>query len=73
MADAIVRTLRDLSRDTGKILEEITRTGQPAFITSHGRFVAVLAPLKPGEIESRVLSDMAREIGATVGRGKGES
>ena len=73
MADPIIRNVRELSRDTASILEEIAQTGQPALITQHGRFVAVLAPLKPGEIESRVLSDMAREIGATVGRGKGES
>ena len=63
MADPIVHTVRDLGRDTAGILEEIGHAGQPAFITHYGRFVAVLVPLKPGEIESQVLGAMAREIG----------
>jgi prevent-host-death family protein len=63
MADPIVKTSRELSRNTASVLEEIAQAGQPALITHHGRFVAVLMPLKPGEVESQALGAMAREIG----------
>ena len=58
-----VYTMRDLRERTDRILTEIEESGQPALITSHGRFVAVITPLKPGEVESRVLGEMARELG----------
>ena len=50
------------------IMNEIEKTGQSAFITKHGRFVAIITPLAAGQVESRVLAEMAREIG---GRGRG--
>lgn len=56
---ALVCTLGDLSRDTARIMAEIEAAGKPAFITRHGRFIATIIPLEPGEVESRVLSDGA--------------
>ena len=43
-------------------MAEVEKTGKPAFITRHGRFVAMITPLAAGQVESRVLAEMAREI-----------
>ena len=60
--EALVYTMRDLNQQTARIMGEIEKSGKPAFITRHGRFVAVITPLTPGQVESRVLTEMAREI-----------
>jgi len=60
--DALVFTMRDLNQQTARVMAEIEESGKPAFITRHGRFVAVITPLVPGRVESRVLAEMAREI-----------
>ena len=60
--DALVYTMRDLNQQASRIMAEIENSGQPAFITRHGRFVAVITPLVPGQVESQVLAEMAREI-----------
>lgn len=60
--EALVYTMRDLNQQTARIMGEIEKTGKPAFITRHGRFIATITPLAPGEVESRVLTEMAREI-----------
>jgi antitoxin (DNA-binding transcriptional repressor) of toxin-antitoxin stability system len=61
--EALVYTMRELNQQTARIMTEIEKTGKTAFITKHGRFVATITPLIPGEVESRVLAEMAREIG----------
>jgi len=61
--EALVYTMRELNQQTARIMSEIERTGKTAFITRHGRFVATITPLAPGQVESRVLAEMAREIG----------
>ena len=60
--EAQVYTMRDLNQHTAEVMKEIEEHKAPAFITKHGRFVAMITPLEPGQIESRVLADMAREI-----------
>jgi antitoxin (DNA-binding transcriptional repressor) of toxin-antitoxin stability system len=60
--DALVYTMRDLNQQTARIMAEIEKSGKPAFITRHGRFVAFITPLAPGRVESRVLAEMAREL-----------
>jgi hypothetical protein len=45
---------------------QIEKTGKPAFITRHGRLIALIQPLAPGQVESRVLAAMTREIGKQV-------
>ena len=67
--DAVVYTMRDLNQRTASIMSQVEKTGKPAFITRHGRFVAMITPLAPGQVESRVLADMAREIAS---RAEGE-
>ncbi len=61
--EALVYTMRDLNQQTARIMGEVEKTGKPAFITRHGRFVAIITPVAPGQVESRVLAEMAREIG----------
>ena len=59
--EALVVAMRELNQQTAKIMSEIGKTGKPAVITNHGRFVAVMTPLAPGQVESRVLPMMARQ------------
>jgi antitoxin (DNA-binding transcriptional repressor) of toxin-antitoxin stability system len=66
--EASVYTMRDLNQQTARIMSEIEKSGRPAFITKHGRFVAVITPLTPGQVESRVLAAMAQEINEESGR-----
>ena len=60
--ETAVYTLSDLTQDAARIMDEIEQSGKPAFITRHGRFVAVITPMEPGEVESRVLGEMARAL-----------
>jgi antitoxin (DNA-binding transcriptional repressor) of toxin-antitoxin stability system len=63
-----VYTMRQLNQQTALVIDQIEKNG-PALITRLGRFVAMITPLR-GDVESRVLSEMAREIGK---RGPGTS
>ena len=56
-----VYTMRQLNQQTAFVMDQIEKNG-PALITRHGHFVAMITPLR-GDVESRVLSEMAREIG----------
>jgi antitoxin (DNA-binding transcriptional repressor) of toxin-antitoxin stability system len=51
---ALVYTMRDFGQQTARVMGEIEDSGQPAFITRHGRFIAVITPLAPERVESRV-------------------
>lgn len=59
----LVYTMRELNQQTARIMNEIEKHARPGFITRHGRFVAMIVPVPPGQIESRMLDQMAREIG----------
>jgi hypothetical protein len=58
----LVYTMRQLNQQTSRVLSEIKEYDRPGFITKHGRFDFMIVPLQPGEIESRLLPEMAREI-----------
>jgi antitoxin (DNA-binding transcriptional repressor) of toxin-antitoxin stability system len=60
---ALVYTMRELNQQTARIMGLIEKTGKPAFITRQGRFIALITPFAPGQVESRVLTAMTREIG----------
>ena len=60
---ALVYTMRELNQQTARIMGLIERTGKSAFITRHGWFIALITPLAPGQVESRVLTAMARDLG----------
>jgi antitoxin (DNA-binding transcriptional repressor) of toxin-antitoxin stability system len=59
--DALVFTMRELNQQTARIMKEIERTGQPAIITKHGRFIAIIRPLVAGQVESVVFPEIARQ------------
>jgi antitoxin (DNA-binding transcriptional repressor) of toxin-antitoxin stability system len=59
--DAVVFTLRELNQQTARIMSEIEKTGKPAVLTRHGRVIAVITPVAAGQVESRVLPEMARQ------------
>lgn len=61
--DVPVYTLRDLNQQTARIMSEIEKSGMPTFITSNGRFVAIITSLSSGQVESQILAEVAREIG----------
>ena len=63
-----VYTIRQLGQQTAFIIEQIEKNG-PALITRNGHFVVMISPLR-GDVEARVLSEMAQEIGQ---RGPGAS
>ena len=60
--EALIYTMRELNQQTARVIEEIEKAGRPAIITRHGRFVAIIRPLAAGQVESRVLPEMARQI-----------
>jgi antitoxin (DNA-binding transcriptional repressor) of toxin-antitoxin stability system len=60
--EVLVYSMRELSRQTVRIMMEIEQAGRPAIITRDGRFVAIITPLAPGQVESRVLPEMARQF-----------
>lgn len=56
-----VYSIRQLGQQTAFIIEQVGKNG-PALITRNGHFVVMISPLR-GDVESRVLSEMAREFG----------
>jgi prevent-host-death family protein len=51
-----VISMRELNQQTSAVIDEINKSGQPAVLTKHGRFVALITPLEE-RIESIVLVD----------------
>lgn len=60
--EALICSVRELGQQAARIMSQVEETREPAFITRHGRFVAIITPLAPGQVESRVLPEMAREV-----------
>ncbi len=48
--------VRDLQRNPGRILDELERSGRPAFVTRHGQPTAVLLPVDSAALEDYVLA-----------------
>jgi hypothetical protein len=67
--EPLIYTMRDLNQITARIMSEIEQTRKPAFITRRGRVVATIRPIMPGQIESRVLDEMARDMTRQVEEG----
>jgi antitoxin (DNA-binding transcriptional repressor) of toxin-antitoxin stability system len=65
----LVFTTHDLGRQAARLIREIENSGKPAFITRYGRFIATITPLAPGQVESEVLPEMARQL-AKQGHGR---
>jgi prevent-host-death family protein len=54
--EAKIYTMSELNQRTAQVIEEINDSGRPALITKHGRFMALITPLRDATIESLVLS-----------------
>ncbi|WP_273733358.1 hypothetical protein [Mycolicibacterium septicum] len=55
-------TMRDLNQDTAGTIEKINKSGKPAIITRHGRFIAVIYPLVGTAIESRLVARAIQDL-----------
>ena len=66
LAELKIYTMAELNQNTAHVLNEINDAGRPAAVTKHGRFVALITPLRDAKIESVVLSQgpLANEIEA---------
>jgi len=56
-----VFSVRDLNQHTGEVLDALENG--PVFITKRGQFIAVIHPLRPGDVQRRVLKEIAEETG----------
>ena len=74
-----VIAMRDLTRKTREVVEEVRRTGKPAIVTQYGRPAVALIPVPPdGAFEDLVLAHAPRflraiseaESDAAAGRAK---
>jgi prevent-host-death family protein len=74
-----VIAMRDLTRKTREVVEEVRRTGKPAIVTQYGRPAVALIPVPPdGAFEDLVLAHAPRflqaiseaEADATAGRAR---
>jgi len=52
--------MRELNQQTARVLNEIKRYERPGLFTKHGRFDLMIVPLRPGQISSQMLAEMAR-------------
>jgi len=60
-----VIAMRDLTRKTREVVEEVRRTGKPAIVTQYGRPAVALIPVPPeGEFEDLVLAHAPRFLRA---------
>lgn len=64
LANVKTYTMRELNQNTAHVLEEINDSRKPALITKHGRFIALITPMRDVEIEQLVLShgSLAKEV-----------
>jgi antitoxin (DNA-binding transcriptional repressor) of toxin-antitoxin stability system len=62
MSEPVIYTVSQLGAPARDIISQIRERGELALITDHGRFVAVITPLRDGEIEAQVLPEIAREL-----------
>jgi len=60
-----VIAMRDLTRKTREVVEEVRRTGKPAIVTQYGRPAVALIPVPPdGAFEDLVLAHAPRFLNA---------
>jgi prevent-host-death family protein len=49
-------SIRDLSRRTSSVVNDVMTTGKPALVTKHGKPVAAVIPFDEADLEDLVLS-----------------
>lgn len=60
-ADPRIFTMRELNQRTADVLKAINKSGEPAVITRHGRFVALITPLEGRNLEGRLVAAMLKD------------
>ena len=56
-------TMRELNQNTAAVIDAVNESGQPAVVTKHGRFVALLTPLAGQNLEGRLAARLLEEQG----------
>lgn len=64
LGSARIITVRELARDTSAVLREVNESGEPAVVTRHGKFVALIAPLAGVKLELAALELMTSALPA---------
>jgi prevent-host-death family protein len=49
-------SIRELSRNTSGVVDEVARSGRPALVTKHGTPVVAVVPIDEGDLEDIVLA-----------------
>jgi prevent-host-death family protein len=49
-------SIRDLSRKTSSVVDEVVSSGRPALVTKHGKPVAAVIPFAEADLEDLVLA-----------------
>lgn len=57
-------TLRELSRSTGRVLAEVSRTRRPALVTNRGKLVAAVVPVDDEAVADWVLANAPEFVGS---------
>jgi prevent-host-death family protein len=55
-------SIRELSRNTSSVVDDVARTGRPALVTKHGAPVAAVVPIDEGALEDAVLARAAEYL-----------
>jgi antitoxin (DNA-binding transcriptional repressor) of toxin-antitoxin stability system len=63
--DPQVFSMWELDQGTPDVIDKINKSGEPALITNHGRFVALICPLA-GRVEPLIMRRIASEFAAEV-------
>ena len=57
-------TLRELSRSTGRVVAEVSRTRRPALVTNRGKLVAAVVPVDDEAVADWVLANAPEFVGS---------
>lgn len=49
--------IRELSRETGKVVEGVHTSGRPTIVTRNGRLVAAIVPIDEDDLEDWVMAN----------------
>lgn len=55
--------MRELNHRTAAVVQEINDSGQPALVTRHGRFVALITPLLHKNLEGKLIAQVLEDQG----------
>jgi prevent-host-death family protein len=57
-------TLRELSRNAGRVVAEVSRTRRPALVTNRGKLVAAVVPVDDEAVADWVLANAPEFVGS---------